>query len=94
VNPGLAATLLVVLPTAAAPVHDAQVTALRAVVEDRVSYVCVAVNTGTLSTPVTRGDHLESTTRRQDPPVSILHDLKSSSTVFVPASECTRTPRE
>ncbi len=92
-NPGVAAILLVA-SIAANPVHDAQVAALRAVVGEHVSYVCVAVNTGTLSPPVTRGDHLESTKPRQDAPLSTLHGLTTPSTAFVPASDCTRTPRE
>lgn len=89
------AILLALLALTPAPVHDGQVAALRAVVDDSVPYVCVALNSGTLPAPATRDAHLESTKGRQDPPPSLLAGLNGALPPdFVAASECTQTKGE
>ena len=88
------AILLVALPVAPAPFHDAQVPTLRAAVWSGVTCVCLAVNAGTLPSPVTKVSHLESTRSRPDPPAALLELLGHSAPAYVPASQCTRTEME
>ena len=85
---------LLAISTGATAVHEAQLAAIREVLQERTGYVCLSIDTGSLDTPATREDHLRSSQARVDPSASVMSSLKSPGVTLFPSSQCVRTDRE
>ena len=90
---GVMVALLATSPVPPA-IHDAQLAAVREVLQGWTGYVCLSIDSGTLVTPAPRSSHLRSAQVRVDPPASVMAHLRKAGVTLFPSSQCVRTDRE